>query len=146
MSSVPNPDPRFSPGLVLGGKFRVLRVLGQGGMGIVLAAHHLVLDQPVALKILLPPEEGEREQAVERFLREARSLAQLHSAHVARVLDVGALDDGLPFMVMELLDGEDLQSTLDREGYLTVSAAASAILHACDAPRVRLPSPEPAQP
>ena len=115
MSIVSKPDSRFAPGVVLSGKFRVLRVLGQGGMGIVLAAHHLVLDQPVALKILLPPEEGERPQAVERFIREARALAQLHSAHIARVLDVGALEDGLPFMVMELLDGEDLQSTLERE-------------------------------
>ena len=82
-------------------------MLGKGGMGYVVAARHLQLDQEVAIKILMP-ELTENEDAVARFLREARAAVRVRSEHIARVLDVGTLDDGTPFMVMEFLEGRDL--------------------------------------
>src|SRR5882724_3540747 len=94
-------------GDLLAGKYRVDRVLGVGGMGVVVAAQHLKLGQKVALKFLLPQacQEGE---AVERFLREARAACQITSEHVARVSDVGTLENDAPYMVMEFLKGSDL--------------------------------------
>src|SRR5262245_9570715 len=97
-------DPPFRKGDVLGGKYRVERVLGEGGMGVVVAATHLQLQERVALKFLLLDKGSE---AVPRFLREAQTAVKIKSEHVARVTDVGTLDGGMPFMVMEYLDGED---------------------------------------
>ena len=84
-------------------KYVVDRVLGQGGMGVVVAASHATLNQRVALKFLLP-DACDHPGAVERFLREARAAVQIQSEHVARVIDVGTLDTGSPYMVMEFLD------------------------------------------
>jgi serine/threonine-protein kinase len=75
-------------------------VLGVGGMGAVVAAQHLQLDTTVAIKILLPDVLADA-GAVTRFAREARYAARITSEHVARILDVGALDSGAPYMVME---------------------------------------------
>ena len=94
-------------GAVLAGKYRVDRVLGQGGMGVVVQAMHLQLDQPVAMKFLLP-EVLTNPQVVQRFLREAQAVVRLKSEHVARVIDVGTLENGAPYMVIEYLDGADL--------------------------------------
>src|SRR5450755_880369 len=89
-------------GEVLAGKYRVDRILGLGGMGVVVAATHVQLDQKVALKFMLP-EATRQHSLVERFLREARAAVRLKSDHAARVLDVGTLDSGSPYMVMEYL-------------------------------------------
>src|SRR4051812_29191256 len=97
------------PGEIVKGKYRIDTVLGQGGMGVVFAAHHLALDTRVAIKFLQPALVGEP-GIVERFAREARAASKIESDHVARVTDVDALDDGAPFMVMEYLDGRDLSS------------------------------------
>src|SRR5499427_9512942 len=94
-------------GEILAGKYRVERVLGVGGMGVVVAATHLELDQRVAIKFLLPSA-LESEEAGSRFQREAKAASRLKSSHVAKVLDVGKLEDGAPYMVMEYLDGLDL--------------------------------------
>jgi len=99
------------PGDVLAGKFRVERILGEGGMGVVVAAHHLQLDQKVAIKLLLPNALGNAE-AVARFDREARAAFRIKSEHVAQIIDVGRLDSGAPFIVMEYLEGEDLSQGL----------------------------------
>src|SRR5438552_2214501 len=115
-------------GTVLQGKYQVGRLLGRGGMGVVVAARHLLLDTDVALKFLLTTEPG----VVERFSREARAAARLQSEHVGRVLDVGALPDGSPFMVMEYLAGEDLSQVLAR-GPLSVTDAVDYLLQACEA-------------
>jgi len=88
----------------LAGKYRVERVLGQGGMGVVVKAMHLQLNQPVAMKFLLPEVLG-NQQIVQRFLREAQAAVRLKSEHVARVIDVGALETGAPYMVLEYLEG-----------------------------------------
>src|SRR5262245_14763723 len=98
-------------GDVLAGKYRVERVLGVGGMGVVVAATHLQLDQRVALKFLLP-EATHNKDLVERFSREARAAAKIQGEHVARVLDVGALETGSPYIVMEYLEGRDLGHVL----------------------------------
>ncbi len=120
------------PGDVLAGKYRVARVLGKGGMGVVVAARHLQLDQMVALKFLLPQALGNQE-AVSRFLREARNAVRLKSEHVARISDVGTLEDGAPYIVMEFLEGTDLTGLLAERGPLPVSMAVDFVLQACDA-------------
>ena len=110
------------PGEVLAGKYRVERVLGVGGMGVVVAATHLQLGQTVALKFMLA-EALARPDAAERFLREARTAVRLRSQHVARIQDVGALDTGAPYIVMELLEGLDL-SQHGEEGYYWEASAS----------------------
>src|SRR5882672_9222630 len=109
-------------GTLLAGKYRVERALGAGGMGYVVAAVHEQLDQRVAVK-LLAPELCENEDSVTRFLREARAAVQIHSEHVARVLDVGELTNGSPYMVMEFLSGRDLADVLDLPGQMEVPVA-----------------------
>jgi eukaryotic-like serine/threonine-protein kinase len=101
------PLPAISPGEVLAGKYRVERVLGEGGMGLVVAATNIALNKPVAIK-LLRASCVENAEALGRFEREARAAASLRSEHVARVSDVGNLADGRPYMVMEFLSGKDL--------------------------------------
>jgi len=119
-------------GQILAGKFRIERVLGQGGMGIVVAATHLQLDERVALKFLLPDALANPE-AVERFAREARASVKIKSEHVARVSDVGTLESGSPYMVMEYLHGEDLAAWVRRNGALPVPEAIEFLLQACEA-------------
>jgi len=119
-------------GQVLAGKYKVDRILGVGGMGIVVAATHLQLDQKVALKFMLP--QGLAHPAfVERFSREARAAVRLRSDHVARVLDVGTLETGSPFMVMEYLEGDDLGTVIEKHGPMSVPGAVDCVLQACDA-------------
>ena len=119
------------PGDIVGGKFRVDRVLGEGGMGIVVAATHLQLGQTVALKCMRP--EVISPSYTKRFMREARASVKLKSQHAARVIDVGAFDDGAPYIVMEYLDGTDLADLLKQRGRLPVSEAVEYILQACEA-------------
>src|SRR6185436_11753084 len=90
--------PPVAVGELVAGKYRVDRVLGAGGMGIVVAAEHTQLGQRVALKFL-HLETCEDPDIVERFLREARAAVQIQSEHVSRVLDVGRLDSGMPYIV-----------------------------------------------
>ncbi|WP_437671670.1 protein kinase domain-containing protein [Sorangium sp. So ce131] len=120
------------PGDVLAGKYRIERVLGAGGMGVVLAAWHLVLERRVAVKFLLP-EAAALPDAGARFLREARAAAALDGQHVARVLDVGTLDTGAAYMVLEYLTGEDLGQVLQARGTLPLTEAADYLLQACEA-------------
>lgn len=119
-------------GQLLAGKYRVERVLGQGGMGVVVAAHHVVLDETVAIKFLLP-EALESAEAVARFEREARAAVKIKSEHVARVTDVGRLETGAPYMVMELLRGQDLDELLRERGPLPLADVADYVLQAGEA-------------
>jgi eukaryotic-like serine/threonine-protein kinase len=118
-----------SAGDVLAGKYLVERVLGVGGMGVVVAAHHMQLDEKVAIKFLLPEMLGHAE-AVSRFAREARAAVKIKSEHVARVLDVGTLETGAPYMVMEFLDGGDLGAWLEQRGALPIEQAVEFVLQA----------------
>jgi serine/threonine-protein kinase len=117
-------------GDILAGKYRVERVLGMGGMGVVVAAHHIQLQQKVALKFLLPEALGNPD-AVERFLREARAAVQIKSEHVASVKDVGTLPNGAPYMVMEFLEGGDLAGWIKQRGALPIDQAAEFVIQAC---------------
>jgi serine/threonine-protein kinase len=125
-------DAGVKPGDLLAGKYRVERVLGVGGMGVVVSAHHLQLDERVALKFLLPETLGNPE-ALTRFEREARAAVKIKSEHVARVTDVGHLDAGTPYMVMEYLEGTDLDAWLHERGRLSVEQAVEFVLQACEA-------------
>jgi serine/threonine-protein kinase len=118
-------------GDVIADKYSVERVLGEGGMGVVYAARHLELDQRVAIKFLLP-EIAQQGMAAERFRREARAAARIRGEHVCRVLDVGTLR-GIPYMVMEFLEGRDLADELARRGRLAPDEAVGYMLEACDA-------------
>ncbi|AKU96008.1 serine/threonine protein kinase [Labilithrix luteola] len=120
------------PGDLLAGKYRVEKVLGEGGMGVVVAAMHETLGQRVAIK-LLRANGLARTEALGRFVREARAAAKLRSEHVARVIDTGTLEDGRPFMVMEHLEGADLGSLID-QGYRTsLAEAVDWLLQTCEA-------------
>jgi serine/threonine-protein kinase len=120
-------QPPVRPGDILAGKYRVERLLGAGGMGVVVAATHLDLLEARAIKFMQPTELADAE-AVERFVREARAASLLKSEHVARVYDVGRLDNGAPYMVMEYLEGTDLSAALKRTGPLPVEEAALYML------------------
>jgi serine/threonine-protein kinase len=124
--------PSAVPGAVVAGKYRVERVLGSGGMGVVVAAQHLQLGQLVALKFPLK-EAYESSEALNRFLREGQALARIRSHHVARVMDVGTLEQGEPYLVMEYLEGSDLGSTLKQQGPLAVADAVAYVLQASEA-------------
>jgi serine/threonine protein kinase len=119
-------------GDVLLGKFRVERLLGRGGMGVVVAARHVELDELFAIK-LMHPESLSNPEAIERFVREARAAARLKGEHVARVHDVGRLENGAPYMLMEHLTGDDLSQLLDKRGALPVREAALYVMQACEA-------------
>lgn len=124
-------DDALTAGTLIAGKYRVERELGRGGMGVVVAATHVDLDQHVAIKILqksaaLSPD------ALARFSREAKAAAKIRSEHVTRVMDVGKLEDGLTYIVMEYLEGSDLAEMLRQEGQLRISDAAEYILQACE--------------
>src|SRR5262249_62131404 len=112
--------PPLSPGDVgqLGG-YRVLKLLGQGGMGVVFLAEDVNLRRHVAIKCVRPDAPGE---AAQRFLREARIMANVQHEHVVTIYQVGE-DRGVPFLAMELLEGEALDARLDREGRLPVAEA-----------------------
>jgi serine/threonine-protein kinase len=119
-------------GELLAGKYRVERVLGSGGMGVVVSAVHTQLDQRVAIKFVREEALG-NEDAVQRFLREARAAVKLKSEHAARVIDVGTLESGAPYMVMEYLEGSDLATVLQERGVLAAQVAAEWIVQACEA-------------
>jgi eukaryotic-like serine/threonine-protein kinase len=119
-------------GDIVAGKYCVEEVLGAGGMGVVVAARHLALHEKVALKFLRP-RALEIPEAVPRFLREARAAAKIKNEHVARVSDVGQLDDGMPYMVMEHLEGCDLATLLEQQGPLPVAQCVDFLLQAGEA-------------
>ena len=119
-------------GDVLAGKYRLEKVAGEGGMGVVYAAQHLVLKQRVAVKVLLPAAACS-EHVVERFAREAQAAARIMSEHVARVMDAGTTATGAPFLVMEYLEGCDLEELLAVEGPLPMTDVVDYLLQALEA-------------
>ncbi len=127
----PKPADSVRIGQVFLDKYRVESILGQGGMGVVVECTHLALNERVALKmlrqdVLLDPD------AVERFMREAQAAAKLKSEYVAKVRDVGTLENGTPFMVMEYLDGQDLGVLLEERTFLPAPWATELILQTCE--------------
>jgi serine/threonine-protein kinase len=120
------------PGEMIAGKYQVERVLGMGGVGMVVAARHVTLGQMFAIKFLLP-NAAHDENDVRRFMREAQSAVQLKNEHVTRVIDIAELDDGSPYIVLEYLEGQDLGATLRMSGPLPTVEAVGYILQACEA-------------
>jgi len=118
-------------GELLGGRYVVERIFAEGGMGIVCIGRHLQLEQPVAIKFLRRALSG-KPSVVERFMNEGRALAALRSEHVVRVMDVGQLESGRPYLVMEHLEGTDLDVLVDRDGALSVETAISYVLQVCE--------------
>jgi serine/threonine-protein kinase len=119
-------------GEVIAGKYRVESVIGEGGMGLVVCAMHLQLEQRVAIKFLRPEVLGDS-QVTTRFSREAKAAAKIRGEHVARVLDVGVMQNGAPYMVMEYLEGIDLKRRLHDQGPLSPHDAARYVVQACEA-------------
>jgi hypothetical protein len=125
-------DAPVAVGDILAGKYRVERLLGVGGMGVVVEAMHIDLQKRVALKFLKV--QGAADGSLrERFLREARAAVHLRTQHVTQVSDVGTMDGGAPYMVMELLDGRDLDAELLARGPLPIAEAVEYVLQACEA-------------
>jgi serine/threonine protein kinase len=119
-------------GDVVAGKYEVERILGVGGMGIVVAARHKQLQELVAIK-LLHPDSAMDGEAVARLLREARATISVKSEHVVRVHDVGTLDSGSPYILMEYLTGVDLSELVRTNGFLPVADAVDYVLQAGEA-------------
>jgi serine/threonine-protein kinase len=123
---LPWPGLGFAPGQRLAGKYQLVRALDAGGMGVVWVAHHVDLDIQVALKVMRGPMEGD--EHAERLLREAQTAARLDHPAIVRVLDTGRTEEGEPFLVMELLDGEPLADVLARRRRLEPTLAVRTLL------------------
>jgi len=122
----------FQPGDVVAGKYEINDLIGTGGMGFVFSATHVELGEKVALKFLRP-ECTSNEELVGRFAREARASVKIKSEYVARVFDVGTLPDGVPFIVMEYLEGKDLFEVVREQGPLPIKVAVEYVMQACEA-------------
>ena len=121
----------LAPGEVVAGKYRIEETAGKGGMAIVYAAHHLLLDQRVAVKVLVA--QGARDEVTtERFVREAQAAARLLSEHAVRVMDAGILASGQPYLVMEYLEGCDLAELLELSGPIEVPELVDYMLQALE--------------
>ena len=122
----------FRVGDTLSGRYVLERKIGRGGMGVVAAGRRIVDGQRVAIKLLLV--DGSSDQApkhVARLIREAKATAALADEHVVRLYDVDTLEDGTCFLVMELLDGEDLAKHVRTRGPLPVAEAVDLVIQAC---------------
>jgi eukaryotic-like serine/threonine-protein kinase len=125
---------KVGAGDILAEKYRVERVLGQGGMGVVVLAEHIELRERVAIKFLLD-EASESPELSERFLREARAAVRIKSEHVVRIIDVGRLPSAAPYMVMEYLEGQDLSQRL-LVGPVPIDDAVDYVIQCCEAMQV----------
>ncbi|MBI5531225.1 MAG: serine/threonine protein kinase [Deltaproteobacteria bacterium] len=130
MTDVETPTNPEDPlvGSTIGGKYRVVRLCGRGGMGSVYEAQNIAIGKKVALKFIDPASAGSPD-AVHRFLREAQAASAAESLHIVQVFDVGETPDGRPYMVMELLRGENLAQRLGRLGRLPISEAVHIAVH-----------------
>ncbi len=122
--------PALTVGELVGGTYKILRRVGRGGMSDVFAVEHLRLGRVLALK-MLRTELADGERAVERFRREARAIANLNSEFVVQVVDCGEHDDRIPYLVMELLEGQDLRSLLKLQGMLPLARVVPLMLELC---------------
>jgi serine/threonine-protein kinase len=122
----------FRAGDVICGKYEILKLIGTGGMGFVVAANHIELGEKVALKFLRTDCLANQE-LVGRFSREARASVKIKSEYVARVFDVGSLPNGAPFIVMEYLEGKDLYELVHENGPIAIKTAVEYMMQACEA-------------
>jgi serine/threonine-protein kinase len=122
----------FAAGEVIAEKYVVERVIGTGGVGIVLAAKHRELDETVAIKFLRPEVQAKRE-IVDRFAREAKAAVRIKSEYAARVYDVGIVAGRGPYLVMEYLEGKDIADVLNEGGRFTIKRAVEYVMQTCEA-------------
>lgn len=122
--------PNVTLGALIADKYRVTRMIGAGGMGTVWEGQHAEVGYRVAIKVLRADQLTDPEN-VKRFYGEARAVAKLRTKHVAKIYDVGQLPDGRPFIVMEFLDGVDLEAELGRRHRLPVEEACRHVIAAC---------------
>ncbi|MBW2457641.1 MAG: protein kinase, partial [Deltaproteobacteria bacterium] len=136
----PDSPPDSAPSTATGGlakgdtiadRYVVEHAIGSGGMGEVVAARPIDGGQRVAVKVMLS-RDGDDEGLSRRFLREARTIAAIDSPHVARLIDTGSLDDGRPFLVLELLEGEGLEEVIRQRAPLPIDEAVGLVLQACE--------------
>ena len=132
MAQTVKPADGVAVGQVFQGKYRVDAILGQGGMGVVAECTHLALNERVAIKMLRQDVLLDQD-AVSRFIREAQAAVKLKSEYVARVSDVGTFENGVPYMVMEFLDGQDLGDLIKERGVLPVQWAVELMLQTAEA-------------
>ena len=123
-------DPRV--GLLLSGRYRVVRKLGEGGMGAVFEAKHELIGRRLAIKTL-HAHFAQNPELVERFHREANAATAVGNEHIIEVTDFGFFDDGSPFIVMEYLEGVELGALLEREGSLPIARVVHIVTQICDA-------------
>ena len=97
-------DKNIQPGTIIAGKYAIEKLIGSGGMGVVVKARQAGLDRPVAIKVLLSTHR-DRPDFVERFYREAKAAARVRGDHIAQIFDIGRTDEGDPYMAMEYLEG-----------------------------------------
>ncbi len=128
----PTTSATIAPGTIIGRRFRIDEVIAAGGMGIVYKGWHLVLDHPIAIKVVRP-EYADRTEIISLFVNECRNNAQLRGAHAARVLDMGRIENGPPYMILEYLEGVDLRELLASDGPLPLSCAADYLVQSCEA-------------
>ena len=126
--TLPTSIPR---GLILSDRYLIGPIIGEGGMGTVCEAFHLGLDVPVAIKVIRA-DLRDTPEFVQRFLNEGRAAASLKGEHIARVYDVGQLDSGEPYLVMEKLDGIELETFIQESGPLGAADAANLVMEACE--------------
>jgi serine/threonine-protein kinase len=131
--SVPQLPAGLREGDLISGKYRIEAVLGAGAMGTVVSAYHVLLAERVAIKFLHPDRVAGSADAKARFIREAQAAIRVKSEHVARVLDIAALDTGDLYIVMEHLEGWDLAAWLRQYGPMPVEDAVDCIVQACEA-------------
>jgi formylglycine-generating enzyme required for sulfatase activity/tRNA A-37 threonylcarbamoyl transferase component Bud32 len=121
---------RIEPGDVIDGTYRVIRAIGAGGMGAVFEVEHCLIKRRGALKVL-HPELARDQELVTRFIHEAQAAAAIGSEHIVEVTDAGIADDGVPYLVMELLDGRDLRQELKARGRLAPGRATALAFQVC---------------
>ena len=119
------------PGTIIAGKYEVEKLIGAGGMGMVVSALHLQLNKRVAVKLLHPRAAAQTSPAA-RFRREARAAASLRSEHVAQIMDFD-LESGAPFMVMEFLSGSSMSKVIRQRAPMAIDEAVDYTLQACEA-------------
>jgi len=117
-------------GALVGGKYRIVRLLAHGGMGVVYEAHHAVVRRRFAIKFLRR-DLAERREILTRFQREAEAAGALENENVAAAVDFGISDDGMPYIVMEYLVGESVGALLERAGCLPAQRACDLVMQAC---------------
>jgi serine/threonine protein kinase len=117
----------LNEGVIIAGSYRLEKLIAKGGMGLVYQATHLRLGKRVALKILLP-QFAEFKEQITRFLNEALGVADVHHRNIIEIMDVGATESGLPFFVMEFLEGESLRQRLKQRGTLDLAALSSIMI------------------